>query len=92
MSVDGGASWHDAELGEQAGARAWRGWSYAWDSPAPGSHVICSRATDAAGNVQPVEPPWNLKGFANNEVERLASRSGRDRDARIVAENRVAEV
>ncbi len=71
VSVDGGGAWHDAELGEQAGARAWRGWSYAWDSPTPGSHVICSRATDAAGNVQPVEPPWNLKGFANNEVERL---------------------
>ena len=61
----------DAELGEPPGERAWRGWSYAWDAPAPGSHVICSRATDAAGNVQPVEPPWNLKGFANNEVERL---------------------
>jgi sulfane dehydrogenase subunit SoxC len=71
VSVDGGATWEDAELGEQAGERAWRGWSYAWDSPTPGSHVICSRATDAAGNVQPVEPPWNLKGFANNEVERL---------------------
>ncbi len=71
VSVDGGASWADAELGEPTGERAWRGWSYAWESPARGSHVICSRATDAAGNVQPVEPPWNLKGFANNEVERL---------------------
>ena len=40
--------------------------------PRRASHVICSRATDAAGNVQPVEPPWNLKGFANNEVERLS--------------------
>jgi sulfane dehydrogenase subunit SoxC len=71
VSVDGGAGWDDAELGEQVGERAWRGWSYAWDAREPGEHVICSRATDAAGNVQPVEPPWNLKGFANNEVERL---------------------
>jgi sulfane dehydrogenase subunit SoxC len=70
VSVDGGATWDDAALGEQAGERAWRGWSYAWDAPA-GEHVICSRATDGAGNVQPVDPPWNLKGFANNEVERL---------------------
>jgi DMSO/TMAO reductase YedYZ molybdopterin-dependent catalytic subunit len=70
VSVDGGATWDDAVLGEQAGPRAWRGWSYEWDAPA-GEHVVCSRATDAAGNVQPVEPPWNLKGFANNEVERL---------------------
>ncbi len=71
VSVDGGDSWHDAELDAQAGERAWRGWHYDWSSPHRGSHVICSRATDAAGNVQPVEPPWNLKGFANNEVERL---------------------
>ena len=71
VSLDGGATWDDAELGEQVGERAWRGWSYAWGSPTPGSHVICSRATDAAGNAQPLEPAWNLKGFANNEVERL---------------------
>ena len=71
VSVDGGAGWRDAELGEQLGERAWRGWSCAWEDPAPGSCVICSRATDAAGNVQPVEPRWNLKGFANNAVERL---------------------
>ena len=71
VSVDGGAKWEDAELGEQAGPRAWRGWSYRWEAPIPGIRTICSRATDAAGNTQPVDPPWNLKGFANNEVERL---------------------
>jgi DMSO/TMAO reductase YedYZ molybdopterin-dependent catalytic subunit len=70
VSTDGGASWHEARLGEVIGARAWRGWSYQWDAE-PGGHVIASRATDAVGNVQPVEPPWNLKGYANNEVERV---------------------
>jgi sulfane dehydrogenase subunit SoxC len=71
VSVDGGASWADAQLGEPLGERAWRGWSFAWDASEPGSHVISSRATDAAGNTQPVAPPWNLKGYANNEVERV---------------------
>jgi sulfane dehydrogenase subunit SoxC len=70
VSVDGGTSWEDAQLGDELDERAWRAWSYAWDAR-PGEYVICSRATDGAGNVQPVEPPWNLKGFANNEVERL---------------------
>jgi hypothetical protein len=34
--------------------------------------VLCSRATDDAGNAQPLEPPWNVKGYANNAVERIA--------------------
>jgi sulfane dehydrogenase subunit SoxC len=71
VSVDGGATWDDAQLGESVGKRAWRGWSYDWDASVPGSYVISSRATDAAGNTQPVEPPWNLKGYANNEIERV---------------------
>jgi hypothetical protein len=71
VSADGGGSWADAALGEQAGERGWRGWSYEWDAR-PGEHVLCSRATDGAGHVQPLEPRWNLKGFANNAVERLS--------------------
>jgi DMSO/TMAO reductase YedYZ molybdopterin-dependent catalytic subunit len=70
VSTDGGATWHDARLGEPVGERAWRGWSYEWDA-LPGGHVISSRATDAAGNEQPIEQPWNLKGYVNNEVERI---------------------
>ena len=37
-----------------------------------GAHELCSRASDAAGNTQPLDPPWNLKGYANNAVERVA--------------------
>ena len=70
MSTDGGDSWHDARLAEPLGPRAWCGWSYDWDAP-PGRYVISSRATDAAGNSQPDEQPWNLKGYANNEIERV---------------------
>jgi DMSO/TMAO reductase YedYZ molybdopterin-dependent catalytic subunit len=71
VSVDGGESWADADVERELDARAWRGWSWEWDAT-PGEYVICSRATDGAGNVQPVEAPWNLKGYANNEVERIA--------------------
>jgi sulfane dehydrogenase subunit SoxC len=70
VSVDGGETWADAQLGRELGERAWRGWSWEWDA-APGEYVICSRATDGAGNVQPVDAPWNLKGYANNGVERI---------------------
>ena len=33
--------------------------------------MISSRATDSAGNTQPIDPHWNLKGYANNAVERV---------------------
>jgi DMSO/TMAO reductase YedYZ molybdopterin-dependent catalytic subunit len=71
VSTDGGASFADAELEPPLGEAAWRGFALAWDAP-PGRHELCCRATDAAGNVQPLEPAWNLKGYANNAVERMA--------------------
>jgi hypothetical protein len=31
--------------------------------------VVSCRATDAAGNVQPLEQPWNYQGMGNNLVQ-----------------------
>ncbi|MGH2746179.1 MAG: sulfite oxidase [Thermoleophilaceae bacterium] len=70
VSTDGGASFAPALLEEPLGEAAWRGWRFEWDAP-PGEHVLCSRAADVAGNSQPLEPAWNLKGYANNAVERI---------------------
>jgi sulfane dehydrogenase subunit SoxC len=70
VSTDAGATWADAELDEPLGANAWRGWRFDWQAT-EGEHILSSRATDAAGNTQPLEPPWNLKGYANNAVERI---------------------
>jgi DMSO/TMAO reductase YedYZ molybdopterin-dependent catalytic subunit len=71
VSADGGASWEDAELGDAPGPHAWRGWSYRWH-PQAGEHELACRATDAAGNAQPLEAPWNVGGYANNAVQRVA--------------------
>ncbi len=71
VSPDGGGSWAAAELEPAGEPWAWRGWWYAWDA-APGDHVLCSRARDEAGNEQPLDPPWNLGGYANNAVQRVA--------------------
>jgi DMSO/TMAO reductase YedYZ molybdopterin-dependent catalytic subunit len=70
LSTDGGTTFADADLGPQQGPHAWRGWSFDWHAPA-GEHMLSSRATDSAGNSQPLEVPWNLKGYANNAVERI---------------------
>ena len=71
FSADGGASWAPAELGtDELGRWAWRGWSRVWDAT-PGEHVLACRARDAAGNEQPLEPAWNVGGYANNAVQRV---------------------
>lgn len=68
VGVDG--TWHDATLLEARGRFVWRGWSFAWDAT-PGEHVLQCRATDAAGNVQPIVQPWNLQGMGNNLVQSI---------------------
>jgi hypothetical protein len=70
LSTDGGATFADAELEPPLGAAAWRGWRFLWHA-GEGDHLLCSRATDAVGNTQPLDPPWNLKGYANNALERV---------------------
>jgi DMSO/TMAO reductase YedYZ molybdopterin-dependent catalytic subunit len=71
VSADGGATWAEAELGADVlGRWAWRSWSFAWDAE-PGEHELCCRARDSSGRAQPLEPPWNLGGYANNAVQRV---------------------
>jgi DMSO/TMAO reductase YedYZ molybdopterin-dependent catalytic subunit len=72
VSTDDGQSWADAEVERDGlGLWAWAGWRFDWDAK-PGEFVLCSRARDSAGNVQPLEPSWNLGGYANNAVQRVA--------------------
>src|SRR5207247_1346915 len=71
VSTDDGESWSDAEVERDGlGRWAWRAWRLEWDAR-PGEFVLCSRARDAAGNVQPLEPSWNVGGYANNAVQRV---------------------
>jgi len=71
VSSDGGASWHAAELEPRPSPWAWRRWTYRWDA-APGEHELACRARDEAGEAQPLEPEWNVGGYANNAVQRVA--------------------
>jgi DMSO/TMAO reductase YedYZ molybdopterin-dependent catalytic subunit len=70
VSTDGGATWAPARLEDQPAPWAWAGWSFEWEAT-PGTYELCSRATDAAGNTQPTEAPWNTGGYANNAVQRV---------------------
>jgi DMSO/TMAO reductase YedYZ molybdopterin-dependent catalytic subunit len=72
VSTDGGRTWSAAELGEASlGRWAWRRWRFEWEAT-PGEHELCCRARDASGREQPLEPAWNLGGYANNAVQRVS--------------------
>jgi sulfane dehydrogenase subunit SoxC len=71
VSFDGGASWREAEVEAGRSRWSWSAWHAAWEPKAPGDYVLCCRARDEAGNEQPLEPAWNVGGYANNAVQRV---------------------
>ncbi len=72
VSVDGGRTWTEAELERDVDSPwAWCRWRLAGWEAEPGEHELVCRARDEAGNVQPLEPEWNLGGYANNAVQRV---------------------
>lgn len=74
FSADAGATWRDAELVTVSkDPYAWTQWRAAWDA-SPGDVVLASRATDTAGNLQPLDPQdrWNRQGMGVNGVQRVA--------------------
>lgn len=72
VSCDGGETWSDAHLDPPAGAAAWRRWVHEWDAAVEGEYELCCRATDSTGARQPLTPPWNVGGYENNAVQRVA--------------------
>ena len=65
-----GGDWSEAVLEDPVGRWAWRAWSCSWEAT-PGEHLLSCRATDEAGNTQPLEPSWNVQGMGNNLVQEV---------------------
>ena len=74
VSADGGTRWIDADLGRPVASYAATPWTASIEIPA-GNIALRSRATDAAGNVQPESAPWNALGYGNNSIQRLKVRA-----------------
>jgi DMSO/TMAO reductase YedYZ molybdopterin-dependent catalytic subunit len=71
VSTDGGASWSPAQVEPPTlGPWAWQRWTFEWEA-APGDYELACRARDTTGQEQPLEPEWNLGGYANNAVQRV---------------------
>lgn len=70
ISADNGATWQDAGFVAD-GRRAWARWDTTVEA-APGTLSLMARATDERGLRQPLTAPWNLKGYLQNGVQRVA--------------------
>lgn len=71
LSVDGGQSWHNAQLAPDLGRYSFRRWRWEWQLPRPGTATVLCRATSKSGETQPFEAGWNRSGYMRNVVERV---------------------
>jgi DMSO/TMAO reductase YedYZ molybdopterin-dependent catalytic subunit len=85
FSDDGGVKWSPAALEAPPSPFAWRRWSFDWDAPRHGEHQLCVRATDDAGNTQPLDANWNLEGVENNAVQRVVVIVGAPQEHQVAA-------
>lgn len=68
VSVDGGQTWKPAKLGGRATQYGWRLWQLDWKA-AEGKYTLMSRATNAAGQTQPLMEQWNPNGYLWNVAQ-----------------------
>ncbi len=71
VSTNRGRSWNAADLRKPLSAHSATPWHFEWNPNSKGAYEIMVRATDDAGNTQPLQPVWNVRGFGNNVVERI---------------------
>jgi sulfite oxidase len=76
VSLDGSATWSQAEFLDDLGPWAWRHWRITVEL-APGEHEIVARAWDSSAATQPEDEAalWNPKGYVNNARPRVRVRA-----------------
>jgi len=65
ISIDGGATWRAAKLGEDGGRFGFRPFAHELDAAA-GALTILSRASNKVGQSQTAKPLWNPAGYHHN--------------------------
>jgi sulfite oxidase len=73
VSVDYGATWHEAKLQPTKNRYDWQRWAATVRVPSEGYYEIWSRATDQRGIMQPhAAANWNPQGYGANPMHRIA--------------------
>ncbi|MBV8046271.1 MAG: molybdopterin-dependent oxidoreductase [Paludibacterium sp.] len=69
VSLDGGQSWRGAVLGQNLGRYAFREWTLPVRFAAKGPALLLVRASNRAGETQPMRALWNPGGYRRHAVE-----------------------
>jgi sulfite oxidase len=68
ISFDAGRSWNMANLTGRPAKYGFRRWTYSWQA-VEGRHTLVSRATNSAGQTQPLHEEWNPSGYLWNVAQ-----------------------
>jgi DMSO/TMAO reductase YedYZ molybdopterin-dependent catalytic subunit len=74
VSTDGGKAWRPAGFMGEVAPGAWRAWATEVEVAAPSRVTIWARATDNAGETQPLAARANAGGYANNSIHQVSVR------------------
>jgi DMSO/TMAO reductase YedYZ molybdopterin-dependent catalytic subunit/mono/diheme cytochrome c family protein len=71
ISMDAGKTWNLAKLAPRK-EYSWQEFEFSVDIKDGTQYELISRATDARGNVQPLNQEWNPKGYLYNAADRIS--------------------
>ncbi|MND80725.1 TMAO/DMSO reductase [compost metagenome] len=69
VSIDGGQNWRKAKLGEDLGRYSFREWTLPITFTNKGATQLMVRASNRAGETQPMHADWNPSGYRRHVVE-----------------------
>ena len=71
ISIDGGNSWQNADLGRDYGNFSFRPWRFKFKPKNKGKYAVIAKASNRAGSTQVFELIWNPAGYHNNVVHKI---------------------
>jgi hypothetical protein len=69
VSIDGGKTWRESTLGQDLGRYSFREWTLPITFTGKGATPLMVRASNSAGETQPLQADWNPAGYRRHVVE-----------------------